>query len=80
MKMLKILDVDYIHYRSVLPLLLPGNLSSLAFQPTTGISIDHYLQPISSVLHLILYYLSTGMLKMPSYCAIPALAGEKEKS
>lgn len=77
--MLKALDIDYTHYRSVLSLLLPGNLSSLAFQPT-GISLDHHLQPVSSVLHLILFHLSTGMLKMPSYCAITALAGEKEKS
>lgn len=49
MKILKALGIDDIH-RNALQLLLPGNLSSLALQPT-GMSVHHPLQLISPALH-----------------------------
>lgn len=67
-KMLNALDIDDIH-RSALHLLLPGNLSSLALQPT-GMSVHHHLQPLISI------HLSTGMLKMLSCCTVTARTGE----
>ena len=67
-KMLKALDIDDIH-RSALHLLLPGNLSSLAIQPT-GISVHHHLQPISPALHFNspLYWHAENAILLYNHC------------